>query len=103
MERDKCFLSLFIVFVRDLILSFPLGPRRNLSDGKKETISITTFKKWPFANDFRIETKDGKVLSALCKYCSDMEYNDFHARGKFCKNSVNEGILLVGNDIKKLA
>ena len=74
-----------------------------MSDGKKETISITTFKKWPFANDFRIETEGGKVLSALWKYRSEVEYNDFPARGKFCKNSVNEGILLVGNDIKKLA
>ena len=72
-----------------------------MSDGKKETISITTFKKWPFANDFRIETEGGKVLSALWKYRSEVEYNDFPARGKFCKNSVNEGILLVGNDVKK--
>ena len=56
----------FIIYsiCEGLILSFPLGPRRNLSDGKKETISTTTFKKWPFANDFRIETEDGKVLSA---------------------------------------
>ena len=47
-----------------------------MSDGKKETISINTFKKWQFANDFRIETKNGKVLSTLCKYCSEVEYND---------------------------
>ena len=73
-----------------------------MSDGKKETISITTFKKWPFANDFRIETEDRKVPSALCKYRSEVEYNDFHVRGKFCKNSTNESILLVGNDVKKL-
>ena len=51
-------------------------PEENMSDGKKETISITTFKKWTLANDFRIKTKDGKVLSALCKYCSKVEYND---------------------------
>ena len=48
---------------------------------------------------FRIETEDGEVLSTLSKYCSEVEYN---ARGKFCKNSVNEDILLVGNDVKKL-
>ena len=47
-----------------------------MSNGKKETVSITIFKKWPFANEFRIETKDGKVLSALCRYCSEVEYND---------------------------
>ena len=74
-----------------------------MSSGKKETVSITNFKKWPFANDFRIETEDGKVLSVLCKYHSKVEYNDFHSTGKFCKNSVNEDILLVGNEVKKLA
>ena len=36
-----------------------------------------TFKNWPFLDDFRIENKDGKVLSALCKYFSTVEYNDF--------------------------
>ena len=35
----------YIVFARDLILSFPPGPRKKMSDGKKETVSITTFKK----------------------------------------------------------
>ena len=74
-----------------------------MSDGKKETASITAFKKWAFANNFRIETEDGKVLSALCKYHSEVEYNDFHARGKFCRNSVNKGILLFRNGVKKLA
>ena len=49
-----------------------------MSDGKKETATtMTTFEKWLFANDFRIETEDGKVLSALHKYCSKVEHNDF--------------------------
>ena len=48
-----------------------------MPDGKKETLSITTFKKWPFANEFRIETKDGRFLSVFCKYCSKVECNDF--------------------------
>ena len=74
-----------------------------MSNGKKETVSITTLKKLPFVNDFRIETENREVLSALCKYHSEVEYNYFHARGMFCKNSVNECILLVRNDIKKLA
>ena len=47
-----------------------------MSDGKKETISITTFEKRPFTNDFRIETEDGNALSALCKNYSEVEYND---------------------------
>ena len=42
-----------------------------MSNDKKETASITTFKKWSFANKFRIETEDGKVLSA------EVEHNDF--------------------------
>ena len=42
----------------------------NMTDGN-------TFKNWPFLDDFRIENKDGKVLSALCKYFSTVEYNDF--------------------------
>ena len=46
--------------------------------GKKETISITTFKKWPFSNDFRIETEDGKSLSALRKFCFKVEYTCFY-------------------------
>ena len=37
-----------------------------MSDDKKETVSITSFKKWPLPNDYRIETEDGKVLSNLC-------------------------------------
>ena len=50
--------------MRDLILFFFRDPKENMSNGKKETISITTFKTWIFADDFRIETKGGKVLSA---------------------------------------
>ena len=35
-----------------------------MSSGKKEMVS-------------RIETKDRKLLSVLCKYCIEVEYNDF--------------------------
>ena len=31
-----------------------------MSDGKKETVSITTFEKWPFTNTFRVKPKMGK-------------------------------------------
>ena len=34
---------------------------------------------------FKIETEDGKVLSALCKYCSQVEYNDFMKEGSFVR------------------
>ena len=34
-------------------------------DGQEETVSITTFRKLRFVTDFRIETEDGKVFSAL--------------------------------------
>ena len=68
----------YIVFAKDLILSFPLRPRRIYVRWLERNQSITTFKKWPFVNDFRIETKDGKVLSLCFKqYCSEVEYNDF--------------------------
>ena len=46
-----------------------------MSGGNKETVSITFSKEWQFANDFRMETEDGKLLSALCKYCSEVECN----------------------------
>ena len=48
-----------------------------MSDGKKETVSITTLRNGFFASDFRIETEEGKVLTALCKYCSEVQYYDF--------------------------
>ena len=49
---------------------------------RKNPVSITTFKKWPFANDFRIETEDVKGLSALCKYCPKVEYDDFMGQAR---------------------
>ena len=60
-------------------------PEENMPDGKKETVNITTFKKWPFVNDLGIQTGDGKALSALCKYCSKVEYNDCMRAGSALK------------------
>ena len=51
-------------------------------NGKKETVSATTFKKWLFKNEFRIETEDGQVLSALCKSIFPSGMQRYHARGK---------------------
>ena len=60
MERDKYFSSLlYIAFARDVIIFFPLRPRKPC-----------------MANDFRTEAEDGKVLSALCKYCPEVKHND---------------------------
>ena len=60
MERDKYFSSLlYIASARDVIISFPLRPRKPC-----------------MANDFRTEAEDGKVLSALCKYCPEVKHND---------------------------
>ena len=60
-----------------------------MSNGKTEALSITAFKKWPLANNFRIETKDGTVLSSLCRYCFEVKYNDFmwEARSRSIKGS----------------
>ena len=69
MERDKYLSSLLYSTCEGLrvILSFPPTPRTKYIYGKKKTISITNFRKLPFANDFRIETEGGYVLSALSK------------------------------------
>ena len=65
---------------------FLRDPEEKMSDGKEEIVSITTFKKWPFTNDLRIETEDGKFLSALGKYCSEVDYNDFMREGSALKS-----------------
>ena len=39
---------------RTQLFLFVKNPEENVSDGKKETVSVTIFKKWPFANEFRI-------------------------------------------------
>ena len=83
--QTNIFKVYYKIFARGLIVSFFSKTQKKICDGKKEKISITTFKKWPFMNDSRIETEDGQVLSALCRYCSDMEYNDImrDARSSF--------------------
>ena len=82
MQRTSYFL-----FVRD--------PEQNMSGDKKETITVTTFKKLPFMNDFRIETEDGKLLSALCKYCFKLEYNDYMREAR-SRNFKGSALKLIG-------
>ena len=54
-----------------------------MSEDKQETVSIATFKNRPFSNDFTILTDDGKVLSALCKCFSEVQYNDVMREATF--------------------
>lgn len=51
----------------------------------KETVTEATFKKWPFASDFIASSEDGKVKTALCKYCSEVSYNDYIREAKVRK------------------
>ena len=74
MQREKYFEVYYTVFARDLILFLMV---------KKLYISITTFKKWPFADDFRIDAEDRKVMSALCKYCSKVKNNNSMQEARF--------------------
>ena len=49
---------------------------------------VATFKKRPFHSEFEIFCEDGKVTSALCKYCSEVEYEFMHeAKGRKIKGS----------------
>ena len=44
---------------------------------------------------FRNETEDGEILSALCKYCSEVKYNGFmrEARSRNIKGSALKSIV----------
>ena len=57
--------------------------RPPMSKEKQETASISTFKKWPFEKDFIIECDNGKVTSALCKYCSEVSYDELMREAKY--------------------
>ena len=61
-----------------------------MSKEKQEIASISTFKKWPFKKDFIIECENGKVTSALCKYCSEVSYDELMrgAKSRGLKGSV---------------
>ena len=40
----------------------------------RETVRVSTFKKWPFASDYSYEHNDDGVTKATCKYCSDVPF-----------------------------
>ena len=50
---------------------------------KQENVPVSTFKKRPFPNDFTIESKTEKVISALRKYCSSTSNNDLMQEAKY--------------------
>ena len=68
---------------------------------RKKPYLSPLLKQWPFANDFRNETEDGKVLSALCKYCSEVEYKDFmqEARSRNINGSALKSICFLQENI----
>ena len=53
-----------------------------MAESSKNNVREATFKKWPFACDFTYEVEDGIVISAKCKYCSEVEYNKFFCEAK---------------------
>lgn len=64
----------------------------------KETM-LTTFKKWPFSNDFDVNTYRG-VTSVVCKYCSDRDH-DF-LRGARYSNIKGSALESIGNFCKEV-
>ena len=77
MEQDKYFSSLLYSTCEGINCFFSTETQKIICPMvRRKPYLSPLFKKWPFANDFRIETGDGKVLSALYKYCSKVEYND---------------------------
>ena len=48
---------------------------QNISNmaSKKETVLFATYKKWVFLSDFEVQCGVGKVISAVCKYCPEVE------------------------------
>ena len=50
---------------------------------RKRNWMVLTFKKWPFPADFNIKTQDGKLPSVVCKYCSEVDYNDFMREARY--------------------
>ena len=60
---------------------FLWDPEENMSDGKK----LYPLKNGYSRMNFKIETKDGKVLSAVCKYRFKVEYYDLMWKASFVR------------------
>ena len=85
--RETNIFQVYYSICKGLNYFFPSMTLEKIYQMTREKLFIATFKKWPFANDFRIETEDGKVLSALCRYCCKMEYNDFMQEARSRRSS----------------
>ena len=78
MERDKYFSNLLYSICEGLNSFFSSKNHKKIClTVKKKPYLSPLLKNGSFANEFRTETDDGKVLPALCKYSSKVEYIDF--------------------------
>ena len=59
MEKDEYFSSLLYSICKGLNSFYSSKTQRKICLRVRKKL----FKIWPFANDFRIKTKDGKVVS----------------------------------------
>ena len=64
MERDKYFSSLLHSTCERLSSFFSSETQKKIYPIVRKIVSRITFKKWPFANDFRNENEDEKFLAA---------------------------------------
>ena len=64
MERDKYFSSLLHSTCEGLSSFFSSETQKKIYPIVRKIVSRITFKKWPFANDFRNESEDEKFLAA---------------------------------------
>ena len=67
----------------------------------KNTVTLSTFKKWPFANDFDVNISDGRVTSVVCKYCSEVDYKDFLIEARY-RNIKGSALKLIENFRKEV-
>ena len=49
---------------------------------EKETFLLVMYKKMAVLVRFKVECEEGKVTSAVCKYCPKVEYNAFMCEGQ---------------------
>ena len=65
--------NVFIVGQRQIFFKFIIY---SICEGRSSSFPLRP-RKPRMTIDFRTEAEDGKVLSALCKYCPEVEHNDF--------------------------
>ena len=67
----------------------------------KNTVCESTFKGWVFSSDFTCTIKDGIVIAAKCKYCSQTSYDKLfcEAKNRNMKGQVLKSIMSYRNEI----